>query len=433
MKKQKKIITKPFDRNKVPPKQNLFIMPLLWLLCWVTSRKGKLKIHKERMKGLKPPYLVLGSHHAFMDFCVTPLALFPHRANYVSELEGFEAYGEWLYRQIGCLGTRKFVNDLALVKNIKKVMDRKGILVLYPEARYANVGTSSQLPQSVGKLTKALKVPIVVINMKGNYLQSPIWNLTIRKEARLEATITQVFTKEELAKATIQEVNAKLQEYLTYDDYAYQYETQQRITYAKRAKGLELALYQCSTCTSEFLMESQDAYLYCNHCGEKWYMTELGQMENVNSKEELTIPEWYEWERGQVIQEIEKDRYSLHIKVHIESLPNAVNFIDLGEGILHHNMNGFELIFTEYGEEEEKTLYFTSISMTSIHTEYNYRDKGQCVTLSTIDNTYFIFPREDGFNATKIQFATEYFHEMAQTTKNTGELVTGRIFGSGIS
>lgn len=116
MKKNKRIVTKAFDRNKVPPKQNLFIMPLLWIYCFLMTRRGHLKIRKVHMKGLKPPYLVLGSHHAFMDFCVTPLALFPYRANYVSELEGFEAYGEWVYRQIGCLGTRKFVNDMALIK-----------------------------------------------------------------------------------------------------------------------------------------------------------------------------------------------------------------------------------------------------------------------------------------------------------------------------
>ena len=47
--------------------------------------------------------------------------------------------------------------------------------------------------------------------------------------------------------------------------------------------------------------------------------------------------------------------------------------------------------------------------MTSIHTEYDYRGKGPCVTLSTRSNTYFLFPLEDGFNATKIQFAVEYY------------------------
>ena len=406
-----KIITTPFDRNKVPPKQNIFIMPIMWLYCFIVTRKGKLRINKVRMKKLKPPYLVLGTHHSFMDFCVTPLALFPNRANYVSELEGFEAYGEWAYRQIGCLGTRKFVNDLALVKNIKKVIDRKGILVLYPEARYANIGTSSKLPESTGKLAKMLKVPVVVINMRGNYLQSPIWNLTIRKEAVLDATITQVFTRKELEEASVSEVNTKLQEFLAYDEYAWQYSTKQAITYEKRAEGIQLALYKCPECKHEFKMKTEKADLFCENCGERWHMTEYGKMENIISKKQLEIPTWYEWQREQVIKEIAEGRYSLNIKVHIEALPNAINFIDLGEGFLHHDTNGFDLTFMEYREDSEKTLYFASNSLQSVHTEYDYRGKGQCITLSTLDNTYFLFPRGEGFNATKIQFATEYLFQ----------------------
>lgn len=84
--------TTPFDTKRTPPKQNLFFMPAIWAVCWFLTRSGKLKIHKENMKGLKPPYLVLGTQHAFMDFYVTPLALFPHRTNYVSELRGLRCH-----------------------------------------------------------------------------------------------------------------------------------------------------------------------------------------------------------------------------------------------------------------------------------------------------------------------------------------------------
>ena len=68
----------------------------------------------------------------------------------------------------------------------------------------------------------------------------------------------------------------------------------------------------------------------------------------------------------------------------------------------------------DYGEEEEKIMFFASSTLFSIHTEYNYRGKGQCVTLSTLDNTYFLFPEENGFNATKIQFATEYYYKLSK-------------------
>ena len=51
----------------------------------------------------------------------------------------------------GCLGTRKFVDDFALIQNIRRVMERKGILVLYPEARYANVGNQLKAAPVCGK------------------------------------------------------------------------------------------------------------------------------------------------------------------------------------------------------------------------------------------------------------------------------------------
>ncbi|MBR3834395.1 MAG: hypothetical protein IKJ73_08750 [Lachnospiraceae bacterium] len=428
--------TTPFDTRKMPPKQNLFFMPLIWMLCWILTRSGKLKIHKVNMKGLKPPYLVLGTHHAFMDFYITPLALFPHRANYVSELEGFENYGEWLYRQVGCLGTRKFINDINLVKNIQRVMKRKGILVLYPEARYANVGTSSELPTSTGKLVKLLGVPLVTINMKGNYLQSPIWNLKKRSGVKLDTTLTQVLTSEEVKSKSVKEINELISKHLAYDEYKYQFDNNMRITYKDRAKGLHMPLYQCICCGEEFAMKGQGTKLTCNSCGATWEMDELGRLvktkivdkaeqknvdiantetdenDEINNKLHIHIPDWYEWEKSQVIKQINEGKYQLSCKVKIDALPNAKNFIPCGEGILVHKKEGFYLTFKDYGDNEEKTMFFSSKSLFSIHTEYDYRSKyGQCVTLSTDTNTYFIYPLEDGFNATKIQFATEYLHK----------------------
>ena len=84
---------KPFDRDGVPPKQNLFLFPLMLLICKILTSKNKLKIDKHNMEGIKPPFLVLGTHQSFTDFYVTPLCLAPYRANYISELEGFENFG----------------------------------------------------------------------------------------------------------------------------------------------------------------------------------------------------------------------------------------------------------------------------------------------------------------------------------------------------
>ena len=402
--KKRKIDPTPFDRKREPPRQNPLIMPALWLWCWLATRPGKLRIHKTNMRGLNPPFLVLATHHAFMDFYVTPLCLFPHRANYVSELEGFEHYGEWPYRQIGCLGTRKFVNDLALVRNIRRCMDRSGILVLYPEARYANVGTSSPLPPSTAKLIRHLKVPVVTINMKGNYLQSPIWNLKKRKGVRLEADVQQLLTAEEAGALSLEEIQQKVENALAYDEYAWQARQGMVIDAPWRAEGLEHPLYQCASCGAEFHMASKGTELFCTACGARWRMDELGGLEGPRFSR---VPDWYEWERSHVEGEIRRGAYGLDLKVRVQSLPNAVNFIELGEGRLRHGPGGFALTCTDYGAAEPDTLRFPAKSTFSIHTEYDYRGQGECITLSTPDNTYFLYPLEPGFSATKLQFAAE--------------------------
>ena len=418
--KKKRIDTKPFNRFRVPPKQNLLLMPLIWLFCYINTIGSGLKIKKTNMKGLKPPFIVLSSHHAWMDFYITPLALFPYRANYVSELEGFEFFGEWLYRQIGCLGTRKFVNDTALVKNIKRVLDRKGVFVIYPEARYANVGTSTDIPISVSKMVKKFGVPVVGINMHGNYLQSPIWNIRKRKGAVLETEIIQLLSKEEIEKTNIDEINRKISAFLTYDEYNWQKENKIAIKSNFRAEGLHKALYRCPHCNSDFTMNSKGTEIYCEKCGNSYYMNEYGQLLKDGIENQYShIPDWYEWQRECVHEEIERNDYLLDIQVEIQALPNAVNFIDCGTGRLIHDKNGFLLIFKDYGDKEEKTLSFPPLSMISVHTEYDYRNKGQCITLSTLDNTYFIFPKEEGFNVTKIQFATEYMYKKASEKNKT--------------
>lgn len=414
--RRKSIDPTPFDRRREPPKQNLFIMPLLWLWCWIATRSGHLRIHKNGMKGLRPPFLVLGTHHAFMDFYVTPLCLFPHRANYVSELEGFENYGEWPYRQIGCLGTRKFVNDTALVRNIRRCMERRGILVLYPEARYANVGTSSLLPPSTAKLIRYLKVPVVTINMKGNYLQSPIWNLKKRRGVRLEAEARLLLTAQDAETMPERQIQDMVQQALAYDEYDWQYRTGMIVRAPWRAEGLEHPLYRCPACGKEFQMHTEGAELFCGACGARWRMTELGKLEGVNTSSGFShIPDWYEWERRTVEEEIGRGAYRFDARVRVQSLPNAVNFISLGEGRLQHGTSGFSLTFTDYGEQQEKTLRFPAGSTFSIHTEYDYRGQGECITLSTPDNTYFLYPLEPGFSATKLQFAAEALWQRAQS------------------
>ncbi len=89
---------KRFDMKKPPMRQHL--KWLIWLLSMPAVWAHKNKLTKINMKGIKPPYLLLCNHNAFMDFKVATKAMFPHSANYVVAIDGFWKR-EWLLRFIG--------------------------------------------------------------------------------------------------------------------------------------------------------------------------------------------------------------------------------------------------------------------------------------------------------------------------------------------
>lgn len=178
---------KRFDLVTPPRKQALYLTPLAWILSLPDLLKYGAKITKVNMKGLKPPYILLATHNGFFDFKMATKAIFPHRANYIVAVDGF-INREGIMRQVGCFGKRKFIQDLALLKQIKhSLFVNKTILMIYPEARYSMTGTNEWLPDSLGKMMKSFKVPVVTLRSHGHHLLQPNWNLANKRKLKTTA------------------------------------------------------------------------------------------------------------------------------------------------------------------------------------------------------------------------------------------------------
>ena len=113
-------------------------------------------------------------------------AIYPWRANYVVAIDGF-LKREWLLRDVGCICKRKFTSDIMLVKQLMRTIKNGDVAVIYPEARYSLCGTTAVLPESLGKLCKLLKVPVVTLICHGHHVNSPFWNLHDRGVKPTEA------------------------------------------------------------------------------------------------------------------------------------------------------------------------------------------------------------------------------------------------------
>lgn len=401
-----------FDMKRPPRRTAWYLRPLTILLSAPDVLLHRAKITKTRTEGLKPPYVLLCNHNAFLDFKVATVATFPHRANYVVAIDGFIGR-EGLLRNVGCICKRKFTSDLTLIRQLRRVVQNGDICMIYPEARYSLCGTTAVLPASLGKLCKLLGVPVVTLICHGHHIDSPFWNLHPRGVKPTEAELTVQFTAEELKAASPDEINDRLLAAFQYDDYAWQKERGIRVTYQKRAEGLEKVLYQCPHCGTEFRMASEGTALFCRACGKRWQYTELGELAAEDGETEFShIPDWYEWERQNVRAEVEAGTYdSGELPVTVRSLPNAKRFILLGEGTLQHNMNGFTVKGMD-GDGDPFEMQKSVPSLYSCHIEYEYLGKfGDCVDLNTLEDTWYIYPHDCDFAVTKMALATEELYQ----------------------
>ena len=178
---------KRYNTARYPIRQPKIIMALIWILSKIMLADKKYKVEKVGMEGLKPPYMLLSNHMHFIDFELTAMATYPYPVSNVVSIDGYVI--KWfLLEWIGAIATRKFTTDVHLVKSIRKVLQRGDILAMYPEARYTPCGTTSYLPESLGKLVKMNKVPVVTIVHHGNYLHSPFWNFRKKFDFSLKRT-----------------------------------------------------------------------------------------------------------------------------------------------------------------------------------------------------------------------------------------------------
>ncbi len=397
-----------FDRQRPPVRTKWYLRPLTWLLSAPAVLRHRARIRKTGMEGIRPPYVLLCNHNAFLDFKVATMAMFPHRANYVVAIDGFIGR-EKLLRDVGCICKRKFTNDVTLVRQLHRVIQNGDIAVIYPEARYSLCGTTAVLPASLGKLCRVLKAPVVTLICHGHHVNSPFWNLHDRGVAPTEAEMRLLFTPEQLAESSVEEINEKILDAFQYDDFAWQLQRGIRTPYKKRAEGLHKVLYQCPACGKEFRMASEGTRLFCSACGKSWTLSDLGQLSADRGETEFShIPDWYEWERENVRREVEAGTYSSGVlEVHVDSLPNADRFLSLGEGTLVHDGSGFTVRgMTPAGEQFEMRKPVPSLY--SCHIEYEYLGKhGDCVDLNTLEDTWYIYPKGEDFSVTKMALATE--------------------------
>ena len=405
-----------YNTARYPLHQGKFWTWLIWVLSKCALLGKKYKVEKINMEELKPPYMMLSNHMHFIDFELAAMGTWPHPVSNVVNIDGYVIKG-FLLEWIGAICTRKFTNDLPLIKSIHQVLQRGDVLGMYPEARYSPCGTLAFLPDSLGKLVKLNKVPVVAVVHRGNHLYAPFWNFRNKRKVPFHTTLKQILTPEQIKAMSVDEINETLRRELAYDDYRYQKDNNILITEKYRAEGLHKVLYQCPHCKTESKMGSAGSELFCTACGKRWSWREDGYLEALDGETEFDhIPDWFAWERQQVKEQIERGEYSFSDEVEVYSLPRTFRYIPLGKAkITHDAENGFILEGTYRGEKYYIQRMPLQINSLHVEDDFSFLDKADCFDISTENDSFYCVPTYKDC-ITKLAFATEeiYLRSLAK-------------------
>lgn len=417
-KSYQEVLALPQQAHKKPLRQMGILRPILKAACRVLLFFSGFSYEKIGMEKLKKgePCLVLMNHSSFIDLEIVAYLMADREWHIVTTLDGFVGKA-WLMRLLGCISTKKFINDVTLVRDMRyTVKNLNASLVMYPEASYSFDGTATTLPESLGKCIKLLNVPVVMIKTEGAFLRDPLYNgLQVRK-TKVSATMEYILSPEEIKEKSIAEINEILGKQFDFDNFKIQQEKEIKIKEKFRADGLHRVLYKCPHCQTEGKTVGKGIYLTCEECGVQYELTETGFLKCVNGETLIShVPDWYTWERQRVRVELLEDTYRLDIPVEIGMLVNTKCIYMVGDGRLVHTKEGFHLT----GCDGQIDYHLKPQASYSLYSDFFWYEIGDMISIGDDKIQYYCFPKNQENIAAKTRLAAEELYKITKDMKKT--------------
>jgi len=410
-----KVAALPRPKHKNPWKPNFLIhslirlisLPDLWAVKFSYTTDGMEKI------GKKEPCLILMNHSSFLDMEIANRVLYPRRYGIVTTTDAFVGM-ELILKLIGCIPTRKYVNDITLIRDMEFMLKkRRSSVLMYPEAGYSMDGTGTPLPRKMGVLLKKLGVPVVMIKTEGAFTRQPLYNSLRKRKVQVSAKVTCLATAQEVQEKTVAELDAILENAFDYDHFRWQQENGIVVDHPERATDLNRILYKCAHCGEEGKMEGLGTTITCHACGKTWELTEQGKLRALEGETEYDhIPDWYAWQRQEVRKELENGTYQLDADVDIGMLLDYKALYMVGSGRLVHDENGFTLT----GCDGKLQYHHPALASYSLNADYYWYEIGDIISIGTADALYYCFPK-GGDAVAKTRLAAEELYKLKKQRK----------------
>ena len=409
------VLSLPKAKSSRPLKPSILFRTLIRVLSIPDMIATKFKYTTSRMDEIgDSPCLILMNHSSFIDLKIAYKIFYPKPLSIVCTSDGFVGKS-LLMKLIGCIPTTKFVTDLSLISNMNYALNTlKSNVLMYPEASYSFDGCATPLPKRLGVLLKKLNVPVVTVITKGAFARDPLYNGLQLRKVNVSAEVTCLFSKDDLQNLSAEELDRQLNEKFAFDNFRWQQENNIKIDEPFRADGLNRILYKCAHCVTEGSTIGKGTSMTCSHCGKEYVLDEYGKLKAVEGETEFDhIPDWFNWQRQCVLNELNDGTYKLDCDVDIGVLVDHKAIYMVGEGHLTHTVDGFKLT----GCNGKIDYTQKPASAYSLYADYFWYEIGDVICIGDKKMLYYCFPKNCGDVVAKTRLATEEIYKINKTEK----------------
>lgn len=354
----KKSKSKPASAVRKP--LPLLFYPVGFFVTIYFRHAFKHKVDKKAVEGLKPPYLVVANHSCWLDYMISASSMYPVRMNYVGAYNFFrDKVLSKVFTWMGVISKNQFTNDLSSIKKMKSVIQRGGVVAIYPNGCLSNDGRPGGFAvHGIAKLVRFLNVPVIAVHTNGGYFTRPRWTKRARY-GRLETTVRPILTVDQIRNLSEDQIYSAVTGALDFDDYAWQRERMIPFKGRNVAEGVEYVLYKCPKCSAEFTLRSEGDRLYCIECENSVRMNRymFWEPEKPDTVYFNGIDKWFDFQKDHLDKEIEAPEFQLSASTRLLCAePDKYGYQHLGNGVVI--LTRESITYIGLVGDQEKTLIF---------------------------------------------------------------------------
>ena len=208
-----------------------------------------------------PPYIIVAEHKNYLDPFFIALSV----SHPISYLTTFEAYRsnliKWFLKYFFSISRKRFKVDLSSGRSVSDVLNKGGVIGLFPEGERSWTGETQKFKPEVMKfLLKKKEIPILPVSIMGNYHSWPRWAETFRR-CKIIVEFREPFYPD--PGSSVDELEARIRSSTGISKIPDRFPVSNSSFY----KGLDKVLYRCCSCSDFNSFNINQNIFKCKNCG----------------------------------------------------------------------------------------------------------------------------------------------------------------------